>query len=61
MSLRQDSDPGDWRRRAQSGSRDIFIAVTLTVLALGLIGLAWLGNGARQIGQPVATVTKDHP
>jgi len=44
MTLRHDSDPGDWRRRAQRGARDIVVAVALTVSAVALIGVAWLGN-----------------
>jgi hypothetical protein len=44
MTLRHDSDLGDWRRRAQRGVRDIVVAVALTISAVALIGVAWLGN-----------------
>jgi hypothetical protein len=44
MTLRHDSEFNDWRRRAQRGARDIVVAVALTVIAVGLIGVAWLGN-----------------
>lgn len=44
MNSRHDSEHNEWRRRAQTGSRDIAVAVVLTVMAVGLLGLAWLGN-----------------
>lgn len=44
MSPWRDFDSGDWRRRAQRGARDIMFAVALTVTAVVLIGVAWLGN-----------------
>lgn len=53
MTLRKDSELNDWRRRAQRGVRDIVVAVTLTIVAVGLIGIAWLGNnrsGESRIG-----------
>jgi hypothetical protein len=57
-----DSDLGDWRRRIQNGARDIAFAVALTVLAVSLIALAWLGNPNHQGGrEPVATAVKVHP
>ena len=44
MKPRSDSDLNDWRRRAQRGARDIAVAVALTVTAVSLIGVAWLGK-----------------
>ena len=44
MKLRSDSETNEWRRRAQRGARDIVVAVALTVTAVGLIGVAWLGK-----------------
>jgi hypothetical protein len=44
MSPWHDFDSGNWRRRAQRGARDILFAVALTVTAVVLIGVAWLGN-----------------
>ena len=44
MTLPPESDLNDWRRRAQHGVRDIAVAVVLTVSAVGLIGVAWLGK-----------------
>ena len=44
MTLRNDSEASEWRRRAQRGARDIVVAVALTITAVALIGLAWLGN-----------------
>ena len=44
MTLRPDSELNDWRRRAQRGVRDIAVAVALTVTAVSLIGVAWLGK-----------------
>lgn len=44
MNPGHDSEHSEWRRRAQSGSRDIAVAVVLTAMAVGLLGLAWLGN-----------------
>jgi hypothetical protein len=44
MSMWHDFDSGNWRRRAQRGARDIMFAVALTVTAVVLIGVAWLGN-----------------
>ncbi len=41
---REDYDSGEWRRRAQRGARDIVFAVALTITAVVLIGVAWLGN-----------------
>lgn len=44
MSPLRDFESSDWRRRAQRGARDIMFAVILTVTAVVLIGVAWLGN-----------------
>jgi hypothetical protein len=44
MSPWHNFDTSDWRRRAQRGARDIMFAVALTVTAVFLIGVAWLGN-----------------
>jgi len=44
MSPWRDIDSNDWRRRAQRGARDIVVAVALTVTAVVLIGVAWLGS-----------------
>jgi len=44
MTSRHDSELSEWRRRAQRGARDIAVAVALTVTAVALIGVAWLGN-----------------
>jgi len=44
MSSWHEFDSGSWRRRAQRGARDIMFAVALTVTAVVLIGVAWLGN-----------------
>ncbi len=44
MTTRHDTEMTEWRRRAQHGSRDIAIAVVLTVMAAALIGVAWLGH-----------------
>jgi len=51
MTLRHDSEPNDWRRRAQQGVRDIAVAVALTVTAVALIGVAWLGNHRPDAGR----------
>ena len=40
----------EWRRRVQTGSRDIAVAVVLTVMAIGLLGVAWLGNSRPEPG-----------
>jgi hypothetical protein len=61
MATRSDSDLGDWRRRAQRGSRDIVVAVTLTILTVSLLTFAWLGNGQRRSAEPVAAATKTIP
>jgi hypothetical protein len=61
MTWHHDSDLGDWRRRAQRGSRDILVAAMLTVLAVGLLTLAWLGNGARRTAEPMAAAHKSIP
>lgn len=45
MNSRHDTELAEWRRRAQHGSRDIAIAVVLTLLAVALISVAWLGHG----------------
>jgi len=60
MSLRDEIDSGELRRRAQRGARDIMCAVMLTVAAVVLIGVAWLGNhrgGDMRMG-PSAEVSK---
>jgi hypothetical protein len=44
MDLQRDSDLSDWRRRVRGGARDIAFAVALTIIAAGLIGVAWLGS-----------------
>lgn len=54
MTYQHDSDLEDWRRRAQRGSRDIAVAVVLTVMAVALIGVAWLGNAGRHAGEPLS-------
>lgn len=46
MADRNNSDLGDWRQRAQRGSRDIVVAAALTVGAVLLLGAAWLGKSA---------------
>lgn len=46
MRTRSDSSLSEYRRRAQRGTRDIAIAVALTLASVALIGLAWLGNSA---------------
>ena len=59
MKQQHDSDLSEWRRRAQLGAHDIVVAVALTVMAVGLIGVAWLGNhrtGDARIG-PSAEVS----
>jgi hypothetical protein len=61
MGYRHDSELGDWRRRAQRGSRDIAVAVTLTVLAVGLLGAAWLGKASRQQADPIASAADRPP
>lgn len=50
MNSRHDSEHNEWRRRAQTGSRDIAVAVILTAMAVGLIGVAWLGNARQASG-----------
>ncbi|MGE0767262.1 MAG: hypothetical protein AB7L90_12420 [Hyphomicrobiaceae bacterium] len=44
MSPWRNFDSGKWRRRVHRGARDIMFAVALTVTAVVLIGVAWLGN-----------------
>ncbi len=61
MTSQDDSELGDWRRRAQRGSRDILVAAMLTVLAVGLLALAWLGNGSRRAAEPMAAAHKTMP
>jgi len=51
---------GNWRQRVQRGARDIMFAVALTVTAVVLIGVAWLGNnraGDSGMGSP-AEITR---
>jgi len=47
MSPWREFNSETWRRRAQRGARDIMFAVALTVTALVMIGVAWLGNHHR--------------
>lgn len=46
MRTRSDTSLSEYRRRAQRGTRDIAMAVALTLASVALIGLAWLGNTA---------------
>jgi hypothetical protein len=55
MTIRNDSDLGDWRQRMPRGSRDIAIAVLLTMLALGMVGGAWLRGSASHSRDPIAS------
>jgi hypothetical protein len=61
MSLRHEFDSREWRRRAQRGAGDIAFAVALTVTAVVLIGVAWLGNqraGDARLGPPTEIVRR---
>ena len=51
----------DWGRRTNLWSHDVLIALVLTVMAVGFIGLAWMSGNARpnaQIGAAKVVTTK---
>ncbi len=58
MMIRPESELGDWRRRVPQGTRDIAMALVITVLALGVISLTWLRSTAHRGHEPVATISE---
>jgi hypothetical protein len=56
MSIRDTREPADVGRQRRQWPRDVFVATALTLAALVLLGLAFVGDRSPN-GQPVASST----